>query len=314
MAASEKAETNVLERSQRSMEMRGTILIVEDDATISKLLRQRLSVRHYDCITASNGEDALRIARTAMPDMILLDLMLPRIDGFEVKRRLNEDDITAGIPVIFLTARDAVEDKVRGFGLDAVDYVCKPFEFAELMARIDTAIRRRRNFEQKISTDPLTGLNNLFFLKKQMQFYFEAASRYDRPLTLAVVDIDEFKAINDEYGHAAGDAVIRSLAVLMKRVFRKADIPIRYGGDEFVVVFPETALSDAESSLERLEQAAEEDVVVLPRSLKEVRYSISTGAAGFQKHFKSPEEIFEAADRKMYERKASRSAKKRHSA
>lgn len=293
-------------------DVKGRILIVEDEADIARLLKQRLTARQYECFIAVNGEEALIQAQSAMPDLILLDLMLPLMDGFEVKRRLNEDERTAPIPVIFLTARDDVHDKVTGLSLDAADYVCKPFEFAELFARIESAVRRRRYYEQQASTDPLTGLNNLLFFKKQLHHHFETAARYNRPFSLAVIDIDNFKGINDAFGHTAGDAVMRSLAGIMKEVFRKADIPIRYGGDEFVVLFPETQLEEAISSLKRLEEAVEKDLVALRSGeQKRIRYSISAGAAGFDKRFHSPEDFFEAADKKMYEQKTAKVIKEK---
>jgi len=291
---------------------KGLILIVEDDADIAKLLSQRLNVKKYECHIARNGEDAVVKARSLLPDLILLDLMLPKLNGFEVKRRLNEFEATATIPVIFLTARDDVEDKVQGLSLDAADYMCKPFEFRELFARIETAVRRRRHYEHIASTDPLTGLNNLLFFKRQMQLHFETAARYNRPFSVAVIDINDFKTINDTHGHAAGDAVIQSLANLMRQIFRKSDLPMRYGGDEFVVLFPETRIEEADLSLKRLEEKVAAEAVNFGTGHEPIRYSVSSGAAGFSGNYRTPEELFEAADKKMYENKPSkdRSARK----
>ncbi len=286
-----------------SAEIKGTILIVEDEPAYAMVLEKRLSLEGYRCVTAGDGLEGLRKARATMPDLILLDMMLPSLDGREVKRKLNEEDYTAAIPVIFLTSQSATKDKVEGLGLGAVDYVSKPFDFPELLARLEAAIGRRRNYEKAASTDPFTGLQNQLFFRRQLHFSFEIARRYKRPFALTVLDVDDLKAMNDSYGHAAGDRVIRSVADVMRKVFRQADLLIRYGGDEFVVLFPETDLEKAEAALERFRKAVSAEEVELPEKGFSLRYAVSAGTVAYQEHFRSPEEIFEEADQRMYRQK-----------
>lgn len=287
-------------------EEKGTILVVEDDLDFARLLENRLIREGYRCVEARDGLEALMKVKTTLPDIILLDVMLPLIDGPGVKRKLNEAGDFAAIPVIFLTSQAATEDKVKGLGLGAVDYVCKPPDFPELLARVEGSIRRKKSLEKMASTDPFTGLQNRSSFKKQLNFLCEIARRYQRPFSLAVIDVDHLKLVNDRYGHAAGDQVITSVAEVMKKVFRKADFLIRYGGDEFVVLLPETALAQAEKSLERFRKALSAEVIELPSADAPLRCTVSIGLAAYEEGTGSPEELFERSDRKMYQEKHSK--------
>lgn len=289
-------------------ETKGKILVVDDEEDIVKTLTKRLMVAGYEVVSARNGSEGLLKAKELAPDLILLDVMMPKMGGMETKLKLNEDAVTAGIPVVFLTARGLPYSKVAGLRLGAEDYMTKPFEADELFARIESAIQRRRTYEKIALTDPLTGLANMGMFKKQFSVFFHLAKRHRCAFSLAILDVDNLKRINDQHGHQAGDAILKSVASAMKKVFRRSDVLIRYGGDEFVVLMPEMPEDKARLALNRLLDEVGFEVIVtgFPHP---VVYSLSVGLASYQEGFANEEELFALADQRMYEEKASRKVK-----
>lgn len=284
-------------------EKKKTILIVDDEPEILRMLSFRLSTSGYEILTAKNGLDGLEKAKSALPDLILLDIMMPKLDGLQVKERLNREEATADIPVIFLSALGTPSSKVEGFRLKADDYIVKPFESTELLARIEVAINRRRNYEALAFTDGLTGLQNVHFFKKQFHTFFNLAKRYKRVFSLVLMDINNLKKINDTYGHLAGDSVIQLTAQTMKDVFREADILVRYGGDEFVVLFPETVEAQASNAVKRFKEKIQAEQAKAASGGQKIAFSISAGIASYDENMASEAEIFELADKNMYEDK-----------
>jgi len=283
-----------------------TILVVDDEEDLVRGLVRILEGAGYRVHSAFNGREALEKARTVAPDLILLDVMMPGYDGRQVKARLNDDELLARIPVIFLSAKGTTEDKLEGLHLEADDYVTKPFEMEELLARINTAIRRRRHYEKVSMTDGLTGLANFQFFKKEIDLIFNIAKRYARTFSVAVIDIDNLKPVNDRFGHKCGDAVIKAIAEAIRQSIRKADLAVRYGGDEFVVIFPECGESEARQAMEKIRKGVEELRYVVPETGESLSLSVSTGIASYEPRVENPWEIFEAADRQMYREKNSK--------
>jgi two-component system cell cycle response regulator len=248
------------------------ILVADDEPVNLALIKRRLEWEHYRIETAEDGGQAVEAARRVLPDLIILDVMMPVLDGLEACRLLKEDPATRDIPVIFLSALDDTDTKVRGLGLGANDYVSKPFRVEELLARVSVAIRlklerdrlRQRAEELRRSaeaasemsmTDALTGLLNRYGLHRALQRELAEARRYARPLSCLLIDLDFFKAVNDTYGHAAGDAALRQAARVIAESVRGSDVVCRYGGEEFLVLAPETGLEGARSLAEKIRQS-----------------------------------------------------------
>lgn len=288
------------------MELKGLILVVDDEADISELLAKKLTVAGYKVEVARNGREGLDKVSSLRPDLILLDVVMPGHDGLWVKQQLNENEFTANVPVIFLTAKSATHDKVTGLGLHADDYVTKPFQFAELLARIEAILERRRYYENLSMTDGLTGLQNVHAFKKHLRVFFEMSKRYKRTFSLAVVDIDNLKAVNDRYGHRAGDFAIRTVADVMKQTFRQPDILLRYGGDEFAIILPESSTTEAWVALKRFREKFEDQAFHFEDSREPIKISLSIGMAAYSDLMESEEELFERADKNMYEDKHAR--------
>lgn len=237
------------------------ILAIDDSPDIHQLLNVRLSNLNVELHHALTGESGFRKACDEPPDLILLDVMMPDSSGFEICRRLKATPETASIPVIFLTGETDVEQKVRGFDVGAVDYIQKPFDTAELTARVRSALRTKRYFDMlahRAMLDGLTGLWNRSQFDQRLYEEIACAQRYDRPLSLIMMDIDRFKNLNDTYGHPFGDQVLQSIGELLQSWTRNTDLPCRYGGEEFGIILRETDLECAERAAERLRQSLSE--------------------------------------------------------
>lgn len=284
--------------------MADKILVVDDEPGLLNALRIRLQSAGYQVLIGTNGQEALELAREAMPEMIILDIMMPVMDGLEVKKRLNEDPLTANIPVIFLSADTATDAKLKGLGLGAEDYITKPFVPEEFLARIKAALVKKRYYEKLSMTDGLTGLHNHAFFKKQLSVFFGIAKRYKKTFCLIMLDIDGFKKINDTYGHAAGDRVLKEFSSIASRILRTSDILARYGGDEFAILLPETNLRQAQIALKRLKDRVRESAISISRSGEKIKFSISAGLAAYDAAYNNESDLFEAADKKLYENKA----------
>ena len=285
-----------------------TALLVDDEEVNIYALKIILEARGYRCLTASNGADGLRIAAEALPDVVILDIHMPVMDGYEVCRRLKDDPRTKPIPVLFLTARHRDMDEViRGLDIGANDYVTKPFNPEELVARVGVMVRVRTAEEMvrhASYTDELTQLYNRRFLQQRLEEEMHRASRYSLRLSCIMLDIDHFKSINDKHGHAAGDYVLQQVAAIMRRHVRRSDLAIRYGGEEFMLILFE---NDMNGSL-RVAERVRSDVESHSFEWKEVpmRLTISSGVAVFPAPgISMPDELIARADSALYKAKAS---------
>ncbi len=241
---------------------KASILLVEDDKVQAQKTREYLEASGYDVIIAENGKSALKIAKTENIELILLDRILPDMDGSEVCRwlRLNKD--TRGIPIIMLTVKGSVMERVDGLEAGADDYLPKPYNEIELNARIYASLRtkylrdelkeKNRQLEEVLSkveilaiTDPLTEIYNRRHFSLIIQKEFARTQRYNSPLSCLMVDVDHFKEVNDNFGHSAGDIVLKEIAHNIKNCLRKVDTIARWGGEEFVVLLPGTKKEDA---------------------------------------------------------------------
>lgn len=288
------------------------VLIVEDDPTIGHIIRALLEKRDIQVAVADGGEQGLLEAQTNPPDLIIMDVLMPDMDGFTAARRLQEDERTWHIPIIFVTALGHTDQIIKGLDLGAVDYITKPFRGAELVARINAALRlksiqdglRQANAElaSLALVDSMTGLHNHRYIMEMLSQALHHAARYGEALTALMLDLDHFKQVNDTYGHHQGDLVLRELAGVLRRSVRASDDVGRYGGEEFVVVCPSTDQSAGLQLAERIRQT----VQAHPFSGPEGRLSItvSLGCATYdQARDASGEALLKRADAALYRAK-----------
>lgn len=236
-----------------------TVLIVDDEPVNIKVLGQALS-DIYRVKTAINGSKALDICTSSdAPDLVLLDIQMPDIDGYEVLIRLREQEKTKSLPLIFITGRDAAEDEARGLELGAMDYITKPFNIPVVMARVrnQLALKKKADLlEMLVSIDGLTEIPNRRQYDETFRREWRRGFRASAPLSMVMIDIDCFKAFNDHYGHSKGDQVLKVVAeTLNNAVQRGADFVARYGGEEFVALLPDTDAESAKLVAERLRAA-----------------------------------------------------------
>jgi diguanylate cyclase (GGDEF)-like protein len=222
---------------------RQTILIVDDMPSNIEVLNEILS-DDYDILFATNGQDAVNLVKEQNPDLVLLDIIMPGMDGYEVLSQIKSDTKTADIPVIFVTGKTDEEDESRGLNAGVVDYIIKPIRNSIVKARVHNhlELKRYRDMLKALSTvDGLTGIANRRRFDQVLIDEWSRSRRSQNPLSLIMMDIDFFKAFNDHYGHLAGDDCLCLVARRLSEVVRRpADLLARYGGEEFVFLLPET--------------------------------------------------------------------------
>lgn len=289
-----------------------TVLIAEDNPDQLEILQTILSHGRYRVLTAVDGEEAWQKLAAEPVDIALLDIMMPKITGLEVCRRIREDPKLKNMYVIFLTAMVSGEDRVKGLELGANDYMTKPYYVPELMARLSVGERlthQRKEMEKQAAHDPLTGLHNRRMFEERMGHEFERARRYGRPLSVLMLDVDDFKKINDRYGHHWGDVVLQAVARVMGERTRKSDISARYGGEEFILMLPEIALEGAMQAAEKLRQ----EIASLkfdPDSGPSFSPTVSVGVASMSaRRYESSQAVVQDADEALY--RAKRAGKNR---
>jgi diguanylate cyclase (GGDEF)-like protein len=243
------------------MAMAASVLIIDDEPLIHELLVVRLKPEGLKFHHAFRAQEGLATARALQPDLVLLDVIMPDESGFELCSQLKADPATSAIPIIFLTGSTDVVDKVKGFDAGAVDYVTKPFEAAELQARIRAALRSKRYQDmlaQRAQIDGLTGLWNRAYFDQRLREEIVAAQRYGRALGLVMMDLDHFKRMNDTYGHPFGDRVLQTVGELLAEHCRTGDTACRYGGEEFGIIIREADLQQSVRAAERVRLHLEE--------------------------------------------------------
>jgi two-component system cell cycle response regulator len=271
-----------------------SIVAIEDNPEVLSLLVRILERQSYTVHQAKNVAEARALLSRVEWDLALIDRNLPDGDGIALCAELRER--APHNYLMMLTGDDAEETKVEAFDFGADDYVTKPFVKSELLARIRAGLRIVELQKKLLSltvTDALTGLNNRRAFDGELDERFEIARRYDRPFSLAIIDVDHFKAINDELGHRAGDDVLRGIGEVLRKLTRQSDFASRIGGEEFAVLLSETPLFDAMQAAEKIRHAIEESGI-----------TVSVGVASMpHSRFQSTEEIFASADAALYRAK-----------
>lgn len=233
------------------------VLIIDDSIDVHRLLTARLRSEPIEIVNASSGLDGIRVAEDVEPALILLDLDMPELDGFEVLRQLKDNATTVNIPVLVLSGLTDSQDKVTAFDLGAIDYITKPFDIIELRVRIRAALKLNsliQMLNKRAQIDGLSGLWNRKYFDTRLKESVDSVARHGRALTVALVDLDHFKSVNDTYGHPAGDTVIQGLSRIITEHSRSTDVCCRYGGEEFAIIMPDTSPDAAQIVCDRIRE------------------------------------------------------------
>jgi two-component system cell cycle response regulator len=286
-----------------------TVLVVDDSSTVRRILRRDLEGAGYRVTEAADGEEGLASCRSDRPDLVLLDVDMPVLDGLATMEQMQLDPHLRWLPVLFLTARIAGSEVARGLDLGAHDYLKKPCDAAELIARVSTAMRlasrhdelqrRARELDALSNTDPLTGLGN----RRHLAQVVEDMLARRGPLAvvgLVVVDIDHFKQVNDSQGHPVGDAVLATVAARMRRVTLPEETLVRWGGEEFVALAPDLDRGAVTDLAERLRLA----VSATPMAVGTIEtVSVTVSAGGAVGGLADMRDLVATADAALYEAK-----------
>jgi two-component system, cell cycle response regulator len=288
-----------------------TILIADDSLVIRAVVRGGLETEDYIVIEAHDGVTALEQTRRCRPDVILLDIEMPGLDGHQVLARLKADAELKDIPVVFLTCRTGMDDVVAGLRGGAQDYLKKPFEPAELLARVGSAVhvkrlqdqlwQRNAELDRMTRTDSLTGLYNRRHLEQELHNQLSSADRHHDPLSVILLDIDHFKNVNDTFGHPAGDLVLDEFARRLNQGLRAGDIAGRWGGEEFMVILPRTDLTSAVDVAERIRTLIA--ATTFNAAGQRITVTVSGGCA--LGPTEDPGALIQVADTHLYQAKAS---------
>ncbi len=262
------------------------LLVVEDDPVNRRILEKSLTKNGRKVVTASNGREGLDLLEKTYFPIVITDWMMPELDGLELCRRIRKMEWPGYIFTILLTARGAVDDIITGLDAGADDYLTKPFNKAELEARLRAGTRILKLYEEINTlsiTDPLTQCYNRGYLIKYLTREIKRSIRYSNNLYIVMSDIDHFKNINDRYGHHAGDLVLQEYVSLIKNSFRnEVDWLARYGGEEFILVLPETGRDGAWQAAERIRGQVSE--MIIPVKEEKIQITASFGISGFESH------------------------------
>jgi diguanylate cyclase (GGDEF)-like protein len=283
-------------------------VLVVDDAAINRQVLGDLLKTDHTVILAKSGGQALTLAVQHLPDLILLDVVMPEINGYEVLRQLKSDPRTAAIAVIFITGLDTPEDEEHGLTIGASDYITKPFNLAVVRARVRCHLqlaRQRRMLETLANIDGLTEIANRRHFDDRYATEWARAVRHGQSLSVAILDIDFFKDYNDQAGHAMGDRVLQGVAsVLVNGMNRATDLVARYGGEEFALLMPGTDVKGAAQLADHLRDATGRLAMPHPDSTKTDRITVSVGGATLRPgRNESAADLLKAADDHLYRAK-----------
>ena len=284
------------------------VLVADDSPTVRAVVRVELEASGYVVLEAEDGQEALDVAAKEHLDAVLLDVEMPVLDGLETIAALKADPATADVPVVFLSARDSGQDVVDALRLGAHDYLQKPPQPAELLARVAAAVEVRRlrselqqrteELDRMSRTDHLTGLANRRHCDEELSTAVGSTRDHAFPLAVLLLDVDHFKGVNDRLGHEGGDEVLREIAARLRRAVRAEDLLGRWGGEELLVLAPQTGLEGAGVLCERL-RAAVNDAPV-PTSAGTLPVTVSIGAAVVTGPGAAVDSVLRTADERLY--------------
>ncbi|MEE9118306.1 MAG: diguanylate cyclase [Calditrichia bacterium] len=296
------------------------ILVVDDVPVNIQLLVTYLAAEGYEVVSAKDGHDAMKAVKEHQPDLILLDVMMPKMNGFKVCEAIKSDDATKFIPVILVTALNELEDKVKGMNSGADDFLAKPFNKLELLVRVRSLLRikhlhdelqekvielqrTKEELRQLAITDGLTSLYNYRYFKDQLRQELKRAQRHSLKIAVVMIDIDHFKQYNDKNGHPAGDVVLKDIARLLRDNIRNIDLAARYGGEEFSLILIETDKPSAKIVAEKIRKLIEDYGFAYESSQPGGKLTISTGVATFPEDGEDFDTLVSKADQRLYRAK-----------
>jgi diguanylate cyclase (GGDEF)-like protein len=294
-------------RAAVTIQAKTKILVVDDKDETAQMLRGWYKGRPVAILEARDGDEGIRLAVSEGPDIILMDVMMPGTDGIEASRRLKADPATSAIPVILLSALREPETKREGFDAGIDQYVEKPFDLGEMESRIRSMIEKGKTYQklkEEATIDEKTGVANYRVFYTRLLDEWERSERYLLPLSIVMLDLDNFKKVNDSVGHPFGDRVLREFAMLVAGGARGTDLAARYGGEEFAMILPHTDRERAERVAERVRAAVADFSFLEPDH--PLRVTVSAGVATFfaGSDIASAEQLVAAADRALYAAKA----------
>lgn len=285
------------------------ILLVEDEHISRQMVKKILLKAGHEVVEAADGQEAWELFQREPFQFVITDWMMPRLDGPSLVQHIRSSDQKSYTYIVLLTAMDDKDNVVSGLESGADEYLTKPFNNKELIARVASGIRilnleeqliqARQQMEQLALHDGLTGLLNRRTIEEYAEAEFDQASRKKRPLSVVLLDVDHFKSVNDKYGHKFGDHTLRRVAQLLTGDLRKYDRVGRWGGEEFILILPETQLQDAIMVAERLRSRIAEMKLSLENG-KQFSVQISLGVACATGEFPSLQKLIDAADQAMY--------------
>ena len=308
-AAPTSAEQQAIERdpAQATTHDKPQVVIVEDSAADRRLLEAYLGEFGFTARLADSAAAGHELARQCRPDLIVLDLLLPDKSGYDFIAALKADPLCAQVPILVVSAMSEVQDRVKALELGADDFIVKGFERLEFEARSRRLLRLKRSLDQLNSrcdqamrravTDSLTGLYTQGFMRETLESQLQCAGRYGNPYSVIFADIDHFKQVNDRHGHAAGDAVLRSVAQSLRGLVRQSDTLVRYGGEEFVVLLPHTDGAEAMILAERM-RGTVAGLTVSADGAPPIQVTMSLGVASYPADARDGETWFSAATRR----------------
>jgi len=290
-----------------------SVFIVDDVEDNLAILGGLLTFDGYNVQTARSGEEALNRVQEVRPDLILLDVLMPGMDGYEVCKHLKADKNTKDIPVIFVSSMVDVASKVKGFNVGAVDYINKPFQHAEVLVRVNThltMLRLRRDLEKQnaelerlANTDYLTNLYNRRCFFHAAERHFAEAVHNEHPISVTLLDLDHFKQVNDTFGHLVGDQVLVHVARLIRTHCRVSDVVARYGGEEFIILHPSIDSRNAFRVAERVRKVIE--VTPFVHEKDEIGLTLSAGVVDtlVKQNISRIDDVLGLADKALYRAK-----------
>lgn len=294
---------------------RPSILLVEDNDRDVRLIQGHLKGENYKMSLARNGEETISRVIGEKFDLIMLDILLPGMDGFEVCRRLKTVEATQDIQIVVITCLKDLDSRVRGLELGVDDFLVKPINSHELRARLKALLKKKQyldrlhvNYETALHhaiTDKRTGLYNHVYFEHVLGTEIERATRQQHPVSLLMIDIDDFKEYNDTLGHLVGDEILEEIGTLIRENIRAVDLGARYGGEEFTVVLPYTPAGRAALIAERIRQVIAEHSFRPEMSLPTKHLAVSIGIASYPAFAGSGKELLQKADDALYEAKKS---------
>lgn len=292
------------------------ILVVDDHPGNIRIIAAMLQTE-YKVLAANNGERAIKIAEESEPDLILLDVMMPDLDGFSVCEILKNNPKTEDIPIIFITAKTEIDDVVKGFSIGGCDYISKPFNPEELFARVNTHIElkkskellkkyineleaKNRELDLMSKTDYLTELANRRFMVTRLKEEIVNTEKTGKKFSILLCDIDYFKKINDTYGHEIGDLILKEVTLSIKKSVRECDLVSRWGGEEFLVLLIDTDIISAANIAEKIRDRVEEKAIMVNNMA--IKSTISIGVTEYI-HELSISQNINNADKALYQSK-----------